>query len=90
MLVGNITTMVTYQAALPTQGDLRVITITRLPVSLLGEAEVKFRFGCGRGENLSVALLQTVLQLSVTHHQDVLLVPGHQTNLTRNVMTQRK
>ena len=90
MLVGNITTMVTYQAALPTQGDLRVITITRLPVSLLGEAEVKFRFGCGWGENLSVALLQTVLQLSVTHHQDVLLVPRHQTHLGRRWQLTRR
>ena len=45
---------------------------------------MKFRFGRGGGQDLPVALLQTVLQLGVAHHQHVLLIPRHQTDLQRS------
>ena len=51
------------------------------PAPVLGEAEVVLGLGGGGGQHLAVTLLEAVLQLGVTHHQHVLLVPRHQAHL---------
>ena len=50
-------------------------------LKMLGKTKMMFGFGRGCWQNLSVTLLQTILQFSITDNQHVLFITRHQTNL---------
>ena len=55
---------------------------------MLGQSQVMMLvFGRGRGQHLSVTLLKTILELSIAHHQHILLISRHQTYLQQTLQS---
>ena len=52
---------------------------------MLGQSQMMVLvFGRGRRQHLTITLFKTILELSITHHQHILLISRHQTYLEQH------